>query len=599
MRTSKKKSSVPRIPRARHAHNRQRQRLIDACISALHIYGPSRTTVEKVVAIAKMSPGIVRFYFASKAAMLVASLQFLAAEFEEQLLVPVTRLKSTPVAALELMVDLYLDPEIASPRKVSVWYAFWGEASSRQEYYDICGQKDESFAVLVRELIERLIVETAQPQLDPDGIALGLIGALEILWQDFAFRTEADIDRPAAKRRCMAYLRSVFPGEFAASPIPAEASPDGTASHGAASHGAASHVGDASPAGGGKRFAGWVYANTRLFALEREAVFQRSWQFAGHQAQIPRPGDFLGIDLGVERILILRDAMGEVRAFRNSCSELPHILIAAPRGSISVIDCAVHGLQFELDGRRRGARGTADLTAMSLRMIGDLILVRSPASGRPGASVAAAYAPAGSAPDTWADFLPPPGMRPVGLCREAMISADWKLIVEQWLEPAATDTIDASGAAIDAIRPAADAGARRSGNPRWSARAYESLVGSAAGFNWQRRFLAPNHLMELRPDGLTILQVLPIGPGRTLLRQHHFTLCASDRAARAAQYLASRHNPRARRSGIAVAESIQKGVAFGHAAAPGAATSAAAAAFRRYLAARVPSLLMGRPPAGI
>ena len=95
MRSLKKKSPKPaRIPRARNAHGRQRQRLIDACISALHIYGPSRTTVEKVVAIAKMSPGIVRFYFASKAAMLVASLQFLAAEFEEQLLVPVARLKS-------------------------------------------------------------------------------------------------------------------------------------------------------------------------------------------------------------------------------------------------------------------------------------------------------------------------------------------------------------------------------------------------------------------------------------------------------------------------------------------------------------------------
>src|SRR5665213_1064717 len=219
MRTLKKKSAKPaHIPRARNAHSRQRQRLIDACISALHIYGPSRTTVEKVVAIAKMSPGIVRFYFASKAAMLVASLQFLSAEFYEQLLVPVTRLKSRPVAALELMVDLYLDPEIASPRKVSVWYAFWGEASSRQEYYDICGQKDESFAALVHELIERLILDTDQPQLDPDGIALGLIGVLEMLWQDFAFRTEAEIDRGSAKRRAMAYLRSVFPGSFG--PVP-------------------------------------------------------------------------------------------------------------------------------------------------------------------------------------------------------------------------------------------------------------------------------------------------------------------------------------------------------------------------------------------
>ena len=161
-----------------------------------------------------MSPGIVRFYFDSKAAMLVASLQFLAAEFEEQVLVPVSKLKSRPVAALEMLVDLYLDPDIASPRKVSVWYAFWGEASSRQEYYDICGQKDESFAVLVRELIGRLIEETSQPQLDPGGIALGLIGVLEMLWQDFAFQSEENIDRQAAKRRCMAYLRSIFPGQF-------------------------------------------------------------------------------------------------------------------------------------------------------------------------------------------------------------------------------------------------------------------------------------------------------------------------------------------------------------------------------------------------
>jgi TetR/AcrR family transcriptional repressor of bet genes len=193
------RAAAPRLPseprpaaRPSAAHGRQRLRLIDACISALHIHGPSRTTVEKVVAIANMSPGIVRFYFDSKAAMLVASLQFLAAEFERRVLEPVAMLKADPVAALERLVDLYLDPEIASPRKVAVWYAFWGEASSRQEYYDICGQKDDRFAALVRELIERLIIETQRPHLDPDGVALGLIGVLEMLWQGFAFQAEVN-----------------------------------------------------------------------------------------------------------------------------------------------------------------------------------------------------------------------------------------------------------------------------------------------------------------------------------------------------------------------------------------------------------------------
>ena len=219
MRSKTQIRAVPQPPRERASRIRQRKRLIDACISALHIHGPSRTTVEKVVAIAGMSPGIVRFYFDSKAAMLVASLQFLATEFEERLLVPVAQLKDTPVRALETLVDLYLDPDLASPRKVSVWYSFWGEASSRQEYYDICGQKDESFAALVRELVERLIVEAQTPHLDPDAVALGFIGVLEMLWQGFAFQSEPDIDRAAAKHRCMAYLRSVFPREFGRVPL--------------------------------------------------------------------------------------------------------------------------------------------------------------------------------------------------------------------------------------------------------------------------------------------------------------------------------------------------------------------------------------------
>jgi TetR/AcrR family transcriptional repressor of bet genes len=195
---------------------RQRQRLIDACISALHLYGPSRTTVEKVVALADLSPGIVRFYFDSKAAMLVASLEYLAAEFEERVMAPVAQLKGAPVRALRLLVELYLDADIASPRKVSVWYSFWGEASSRQEYYDICGKKDEDFAVLVRELIERMIVASGANHLDADGVALGLIGVLEVLWQGFAFQSEAKIDRAEAVARSLKYLRSVFPGHFSA-----------------------------------------------------------------------------------------------------------------------------------------------------------------------------------------------------------------------------------------------------------------------------------------------------------------------------------------------------------------------------------------------
>src|SRR5689334_20030176 len=281
----KKANKVKAVPAPERASRaRQRQRLIDACISALHIHGPSRTTVEKVVALADMSPGIVRFYFDSKDAMLVASLAYLAAEFEERVMTPVSQLKATPVKALRQLVELYLDPDLASPRKVSVWYSFWGEASSRQEYLQICGKKDEDFAALVRELIERLIVQTGQSHLDPDAVALGLIGVLEVLWQGFAFTEEGRIDRTAAKRRSVAYLRSVFPGQFP-------------------SAGALESAEVGSQAG---NLPAWAYSDATLATLERDRLFRPSWQLVGHEADLPNEGDYLTADLAGERVLLVK-----------------------------------------------------------------------------------------------------------------------------------------------------------------------------------------------------------------------------------------------------------------------------------------------------
>jgi TetR/AcrR family transcriptional regulator, transcriptional repressor of bet genes len=190
---------------------RQRQRLIDACITALYRYGPSKTTVAKVVHVAKLSPGIVRFYFETKDAMLIATLEFLAKEFEQQLSNPVAAAEHDPFAALVLLVEQYLGEQLATPRKVSVWYSFWGEASSRAEYLDICGQRDQKFEWLVQRLIERLLQRYPNPHYDAGAIAMGLIGILEVLWQFIAFKDEAQFDRLALKAQAFKYLSSLFP----------------------------------------------------------------------------------------------------------------------------------------------------------------------------------------------------------------------------------------------------------------------------------------------------------------------------------------------------------------------------------------------------
>ena len=35
----------------------------------------------------------------------------------------------------------------------------------------------------------------------------------------------------------------------------------------------------------------WVFTDERIYALEQERIFRRSWVFAGATAQIPEPGD--------------------------------------------------------------------------------------------------------------------------------------------------------------------------------------------------------------------------------------------------------------------------------------------------------------------
>jgi TetR/AcrR family transcriptional repressor of bet genes len=485
-RTSGDGTGAPRSARAR-----QRQRLIDASISALHLHGPSKTTVEKVVALAHLSPGIVRFYFDSKDAMLVASLEYLAAEFEEMVLVPVAALRERPVEALDLLVTLYLDSEVASARKVSVWYSFWGEASSRQEYYDICGTRDSKFESLVRELVGTLIERDRLVHLDADAIALGLIGVLEMLWQGFAFQTESTIDRAGARRRAYAYLRSVFPKAF-------------------------------SPAESGDRpctLAAAAYLTPALLAAELDVLFKGSWQFAGLERELARPGDFLAFDGPADRALVVRGTDGVLRAMRNVCRQRPHVLVPAPAGRLeSGVQCGHHGLRYSLAGEPVEGTPGAALEPLALALVDGLVWVRS---GDPGpdplalglaAGVAAATGPAGH--------------------EEIVVVADWKVIVESWLE-GARDEFD--------------------------------------------RFVAPNQRISVTDGALRVLQVVPEAPGRSRLRVHEYPARGMEATARSLE------------ADIALAESVQRGIESpGYRAETAAATPPALEAFRRSVARLLP-----------
>jgi hypothetical protein len=186
------------------------------------------------------------------------------------------------------------------------------------------------------------------------------------------------------------------------------------------------------------------------------------------------------------------------------------------------------------------------------------------------------------------------------------VRANWKLVAEQWLETFGVGPHEAAAlgaAAIDgSIAPIdADSG--------WSAVRYRGLAGSAAKESWQIRFAAPNQLIERRPDGLSVLQIIATGPAQCRIRRIHVARDhnarehnalehnARDASGRGAlQYLAGRLIPWCRRGSLAIAESAQRGLSeFGYRAA-GRAASPPVAWFRRLLMSRLPALAGERPP---
>jgi len=98
------------------------------------------------------------------------------------------------------------------------------------------------------------------------------------------------------------------------------------------------------------------YTDPDLFAREREQVFHRTWQYAGHSSSLARPGDFFSFELHGTRLFCVRDGAGEIRCFYNVCQHRAHQLVKGS-GRKALLTCPYHGWTYESNGRLRAAPG--------------------------------------------------------------------------------------------------------------------------------------------------------------------------------------------------------------------------------------------------
>jgi len=158
--------------------------LIDATINCIDKLGLSQTTLAKIAERAGLSQGNVVFHFHSKDALLEQTLHHLNDEYEANWQQALAAAGDNPYDQLRAMVEAAFAPKICNRKKISVWFAFWGESRSRPKYMKICGASDQAFSDKLLTLCEA-IEKQPGARLSAGTAALGIEGMIDGQWQNF------------------------------------------------------------------------------------------------------------------------------------------------------------------------------------------------------------------------------------------------------------------------------------------------------------------------------------------------------------------------------------------------------------------------------
>jgi len=98
------------------------------------------------------------------------------------------------------------------------------------------------------------------------------------------------------------------------------------------------------------------YLGEGALGVDRRQILRRTWQFIGHESQLPEAGDYVADVVGGAPVVVVRRETGELSAFHNVCRHRAGALVADGAGRCEGgFTCRYHGWKYALDGRLRNA----------------------------------------------------------------------------------------------------------------------------------------------------------------------------------------------------------------------------------------------------
>src|SRR5258708_4372427 len=116
------------------------------------------------------------------------------------------------------------------------------------------------------------------------------------------------------------------------------------------------------------------YTNQRIYDLELQSVFARSWQMIGIAERLAEPGQYVTCEISGEPIVAVRGNDNVLRAFYNVCRHHAAAVMTEPEGKAAQLRCPYHGWTYSLAGELKGTPDFAGVCSFD-RSINGLVPV--------------------------------------------------------------------------------------------------------------------------------------------------------------------------------------------------------------------------------
>jgi TetR/AcrR family transcriptional repressor of bet genes len=162
----------------------RKRQFIDATMDCIDKLGISQTTLARIAERAGLSQGNIVFHFQSKEALLDQTLRHLSDEYRSNWQAAIAEAGTDSMAQLRALIEASFAAQICNRRKISLWFAFWGESRSRPQYKRVCGANDKAFSDQIA-LVCAAIEAQNDARLSASTAALSIEGMIDGLWQTF------------------------------------------------------------------------------------------------------------------------------------------------------------------------------------------------------------------------------------------------------------------------------------------------------------------------------------------------------------------------------------------------------------------------------